>query len=185
MFFKSIPLLISLAQAAKILQPPNPHIASAQSARVNGTLTSFTIIEGSGCPAGSYHAVPISPGASLNTYVDVDPSIYAYNSTTSTAPASCTFLIDFEFVFPEDGVAEINLDTITYNDAQFEDGDGNKTTNFKANFDMVVAMSGTEGFNVSQPSVALPFFLSRFGCFVWVYMDADGDVGQYRVYADY
>jgi len=153
MLFKSFSLLISLGQAAKILRGSNSHIATSgestiQSARVNGTLTSFSVIEGSGCPAGTYHAQPIEPGKSLNTYVDFDAGIFLYNSTTTTAPVTCTLSMSFEFIYPEDGQAEINLDSITYNDAKFEEGDLDRETNFRAEFDMVVA-AGNEELSVS------------------------------------
>jgi hypothetical protein len=150
MLLRTFPLLISLGQAAKILRGPTPpHIDASQATIVNGTLTSFSVIEGSGCPAGSYHAQPIEPGKSLNTYVDFDASIFSYNSTTSTAPVTCTVSFNYEFVYPEGGQAQLNLDTITYNDAQFEQGDVNRTTYFEMVPDVAVTASGSEPFNVS------------------------------------
>ena len=154
MLFKTIPLLISLAQATKILQGSTPHVTSSgdditiQSTRVNGTLTSFSVIEGSGCPAGTYQAQPIEPGKSLNTYVDFDPSVFKFNSTTNTVEVTCTLSVDFEFVYPEDGQAQILLDTVTNNDASFEEGDVARETNFNVAYDVIVA-AGDEGFDVS------------------------------------
>ncbi|KAJ4298816.1 hypothetical protein N0V90_004058 [Kalmusia sp. IMI 367209] len=142
MILKSISLFISLGQAAHIIRASIPHIATSsgstiQSTQVNGTLTSFNILEGSGCPAGTYHPQPIEPGKSLNTYVDFDAGSFLFNSTTSTTPVTCTLSIDFEFVYPEDGHAEVIFETLTYNDAKFEEGDVDRGTNFVVAYDII------------------------------------------------
>lgn len=149
MLFKSFSLFISLAQAAQILRGSISNVATSsdiaiQSTQVNGTLTSFSVIEGSGCPAGTYHAQPIEPGKSLNTYVDFDAGTFLYNSTTTTAPVTCTFSFDFEFIYPEDGEAQIDINSITYNDARFEEGDVDRETNFNVQYDMIVAAGDVE-----------------------------------------
>jgi hypothetical protein len=153
MLFKSFSLLISLGQAAQILRASNAHVATSDNSTiqrtvVNGTLTSFSVIEGSGCPTGTYHAQSIEPGKSLNTYVDFDAGIFLYNSTINTAPVMCTLSINFEFTYPEDGQAEINLDSIMNNDAKFEEGDLIRETNFLAAYDLKVA-AGEVNFDVS------------------------------------
>jgi hypothetical protein len=153
MLLKSLSLLIPLGQAAQILKGSYPHVATSgemtiQSTRVNGTLTSFSVTEGNGCPSGTYQAQPIEPGTSLNTYVDFDAGIYLYNSTTSPAPVTCTLSIDYEFTYPEGGQAEIILESITYNDARFEEGDVARETNFDALYDLN-ATAGDDGIDVS------------------------------------
>ncbi|KAF2789711.1 hypothetical protein K505DRAFT_365381 [Melanomma pulvis-pyrius CBS 109.77] len=153
MLLKSFFLLFSLGQAAQVLRASIPHIATSsdstiQSTPVNGTLTSFSILEGSGCPAGTYHAQPIEPGKSLNTYVDFDAGVFLFNSTTSTAPVTCTLSINFEFIYPEDGLPEVFFGTVTNNEAKFEEGDVDRGTNFIEQYD-VIATAGDEGLDGS------------------------------------
>jgi hypothetical protein len=71
-----------------------------------------------------------------------------YNSTTTTAPVTCTFSINFEFIYPEDGQPQIQLDSITYNNAKFEEGDVARETNFNAQYDMIIT-AGNEELDVS------------------------------------
>ena len=155
MLLKSFPLLslVSLGHTAQLLRgstaPSSP--LTTQTTRVHGTLTSFSVIEGSGCPAGTYTTTPITPGVSLNTAVDFDAAVFLYNSTTSTAPVTCTLSIDFEFTYPEDGQAEIILDSVLYNDARFEQGDTNRTTNFNVEYDLQ-ATAGADEIAVSCSS---------------------------------
>ncbi|OAG08069.1 uncharacterized protein CC84DRAFT_1257000 [Paraphaeosphaeria sporulosa] len=147
MLFKTFSLLISVGQAIQVLRGSAPHATSSNDDTtpipVNGTLTSFSVLEGSGCPAGSYHAQPIEPGKSLNTYVDVDPSIFFFNSTTTPAPVTCTLNINFEFVYPENGQAELFIGAFASNDIKFEEGDTVRETNFNVQVDML-ATAGAE-----------------------------------------
>ncbi|KAF1980296.1 hypothetical protein BU23DRAFT_562675 [Bimuria novae-zelandiae CBS 107.79] len=147
-------LLIPLGQAAQLLQASTPYtlgtVASSDSVIpstiVNGTLTSLSIVEGSGCPNGTYHPQHFELGQSLNTYVDFDT--FLFNSTTSPAPVTCTLSIDFEFVYPEDGLAEMIFDTIAYNDAKFEEGDVARGTNFITAYGIIYT-TGDDGINGS------------------------------------
>lgn len=147
--FKSFFLFISLGQAAQILRSSNLQGVTAEPATlVNGTLTSISVLEGSGCPAGTYHVQPIEPGKSLNTFVDFDPSTYLFNSTTTTAPVTCTLSISFEFIYPEDGQALVKVDSITDNVAKFEEWDVDRGTNFNLE-NYMLAKAGDDEVEVS------------------------------------
>ncbi|PVH95976.1 hypothetical protein DM02DRAFT_659634 [Periconia macrospinosa] len=138
MLCKPLFLFIALGEALSLTsQVPK----SRASTRVNGTLTSFTLLEGSGCPAGTYKAQPFEPGKLLNTYVEFDS--FVYNSTTSSSPLTCTLSIDFEFVFPESGEAEVVVIASSSVEAKYEEGDDDRTTNFVLQHDQV-AVAGSE-----------------------------------------
>ena len=143
MLFKSLLLLISVAQASQMLRLGVPHATNSNDGITPspGTLTSFSILEGSGCPAGSYRAQPFEPGKSVQTYVDFDPEIFLYNSTTSPAPVECTVTITFDFIYPENGRADVYLSANISNTAKFEEGDTERETNF----DLVLDMLATAG----------------------------------------
>jgi hypothetical protein len=151
MLLTKFSLLLSVGQAVKILRAPtSPHVDTSLTTTVNGTLTSFTITSGTGCPAGSYYTPPIEPGKTLNTYIDFNSSLFLYNSTTSTAPVTCNLSMTYEFVYPEDGQAQLSIDTSTLADAQFEAGDANRTTYFEAVYDLSLITQGEDDFNVSM-----------------------------------
>jgi hypothetical protein len=96
-----------------------------------------SVLEDNGCPAGTYHVQPFEPGKSLNTYVDFDTGSFLFNSTTSPGPANCTLSIDYEFVYPEDGNAEVIFDTIMHHEDKFEEGDVDRGTNFVTEYDIL------------------------------------------------
>lgn len=151
MLLKSLLPFISLGQAAKILRQPTSRLSSDEGTieptPVNGTLTSFTVIEGNGCPAGSYQLGPFEPGKSINAFVDYDPSVFFYNSTTSPGPVGCTVSIDFEFVYPESGVAGLELLTVTPYANKYEEGDEERGTNFIIDY-LLAIVAGDESLDV-------------------------------------
>lgn len=155
MVSKSLFLIASVAQATEMLRLSGLHTTSLEDSTtpipVNGTLTSFSILEGSGCPAGSYQTQPIEPGKSLNTYVDFDPEIFLYNSTTTLAPVKCTINVDFDLICPENGQADVYLAAITTNNAKFEEGDADRETNFNLYIDALYT-AGDEYLDVSLKS---------------------------------
>ncbi|KAH7355462.1 hypothetical protein BKA66DRAFT_446539 [Pyrenochaeta sp. MPI-SDFR-AT-0127] len=118
-------LLAVLGQARSI--SPRQFLPSG-AVTVNGTITSFSVLEGSGCPAGTYEPQPIEPGKSETTYADF--SSFVYNSNTSPGPVTCTLSIDFEFKYPESGAAIIFVGTIGYIEGFYEEGDDKKETVF-------------------------------------------------------
>ncbi|CAI6333072.1 unnamed protein product [Periconia digitata] len=141
MFFNSLVLLASVAQAA--ILSPNDNTRLVTSDRrlaafadpirvVNGTITSFTVTEGTGCTAGTYHTQPYEPGKSANTYVDIDN--FVYNSTTSSEPATCGFEVGVEFVVPDEleegGELEVILTSAATTLNEYEAGDETRETNF-------------------------------------------------------
>ncbi|KAL1610322.1 hypothetical protein SLS60_001988 [Paraconiothyrium brasiliense] len=153
MLLISLFMLIPMGQAANILHEGTPRLATpddsaVRSARVNGTLTSISILEGSGCPAGTYQPGPLEPGKSLNTAVDFDPSIFLYNSTTSLNPVMCTLSIDFEFVYPEDGQADLLILTASSYTTKYEEGDEERGTNFIFKHEML-GMAGDREIEVT------------------------------------
>ncbi|KAF2444933.1 hypothetical protein P171DRAFT_431716 [Karstenula rhodostoma CBS 690.94] len=103
------------------------------------------ILEGSGCPAGTYHAQPIEPGKSLNTYVDFDPSVFLFNSTTTPAPVTCTTSVNFEFTYPEDD--QVSFETTHVQRRQVEERDVDRGTNFIFDFKLL-ANAGDEVLDV-------------------------------------
>lgn len=115
--------------------------STAQLTQVNGTLTSFSILEGNGCPAGTYHPQPFEPGT-LSTFVDFDS--FVFNGSSSSEPLRCTLNVNFEFTYPEDGVAGLEIDTIAVFETKYEEGDETKVTNFVINHDMAATAGDSE-----------------------------------------
>lgn len=157
MLFKSFFLLISLGNAAYILEGGQRISAASEDPteppQVNGTITSVEVIGGIGCPAGSYHVGPFQPGKSLNTYVEFDAGTYLYNSS-ATAPVDCTIKVAYEFVHPEGGSALVEFSSINYYDARYEEGDTEKTAEFVTDF-QIIATAGDDSIDVSYDSTFL------------------------------
>ena len=163
MFTKSFIALMALGQAtalsSRIATSGNSKILSSRdslAARqdnatpVNGTITSLRVLEGDGCPAGTYHLESFEPNKSLSTAVKFDS--FGYNSATSSGPVACTVGIDFSFNYPESGIAQIYVSTDTAYTTAYEEGDEEKATNFNLRHELIT-QAGPEGFDVSTVRV--------------------------------
>jgi len=137
--FKSLFLLTSLGQASFI----SSHIA-ASSIGVLGTVASFSILEGNGCPAGTYQTQPFESRRSLNTYADFDS--FVYSSATSPGPLVYILSVDFEFIIPEDGTG-VFIGNSAFVNIKYEEGYDAGETNFYMTHDMP-AQAGSDGIAV-------------------------------------
>lgn len=153
MFPKSVLLLAALGQALEIRKGDQLRHGEmsiqGDSTVFNGVLTSVSVIEGNGCPAGSYHLAPIEPGKSISTVLELDPSIYYYNNSTSAGPVSCGVSFEFDFVIPA-AEADLSFGTSVQAVAKYEEGDTTRETGFVASNDLTVRVLD-ESFSVSQP----------------------------------
>lgn len=153
MFPKSVLLLAALGQALEIRKGDQLRHGEmsiqGDSTVFNGVLTSVSVIEGNGCPAGSYHLAPIEPGKSISTVLELDPSIYYYNNSTSAGPVSCGVSFEFDFVIPA-AEADLSFGTSVQAVTKYEEGDTTRETGFVASNDLTVRVLD-ESFSVSQP----------------------------------
>ena len=102
MLFKSMYLLLAVGQARVVKE-----IAKRQfEDPINAIITSLNVLEGSGCPAGTYHPGTLDEGKSINTFVDFD-NFVLNNSEASDDSLTCTLSIDYEIVYPASGSAQI------------------------------------------------------------------------------
>lgn len=127
-----------------------------------GVLTSFSVVEGTGCPAGTFTPQPIETGKSPNTYVDFDR--FVYNSTTSEGPVTCTLKFDFEYTYPEgDGTPVLLAQVSTGTSNEYEENDQERGTNFNLEHTFSVKAGQSEIDNVSSPTdkLTLPCYCSR------------------------
>lgn len=99
--------------------------------RFGGVLTSFSVIEGTGCPAGTFTPQPIKAGTSTSTVVDFDN--FDYNSTTSEVSVTCTISYDFEYTIPERGYGSLYVQLHTAAQGFYEENDTERGTNFNVN----------------------------------------------------
>ncbi|KAF2727301.1 hypothetical protein EJ04DRAFT_557484 [Polyplosphaeria fusca] len=141
MLLNALFLLAALAQARSISRrqddpPPFP------GTEVNGTITSFSVLEGNGCPAGTYKTQPIELGKALNTYVDFDS--FVYNTNTSPSSLNCGLSIDFEFTYPDDGIANLFISTISSVEGKYDEASDNKDTIFVDEHLISVHIDGEE-----------------------------------------
>lgn len=96
--------------------------------RFGGVLTTFSVIEGTGCPAGTFTPQPIEPGKSTSAYVDFNN--FDFNSTTSEGPATCSITFDFEYTMPERGYGNFQPNLHTLAQGWYEESDTERQTNF-------------------------------------------------------
>ena len=119
-------LLLAVGQARVVKE-----IAKRQSVDpINGVITSLTVLEGSGCPAGTYHPGSFEAGKSINTFFDFD-NFVLNNSQSSDDSVICTLSIDYEIVYPKSGEADIAPAIRTH----LETKDG-KDTEFHVNYNV-------------------------------------------------
>jgi hypothetical protein len=97
---------------------------------INGVITSLNVLEGDGCPAGTYHPGSFEAGRSINTFVDFD-SFVLTNNQGSDDTVICTLSIDYEIVYPKSGEANIAPAIQTH----LETKDG-KDTEFHLNYNV-------------------------------------------------
>lgn len=95
-----------------------------QCTRINATFTSFNVLGGNGCPAGTYHSQPLEPGLS-ETSVDFDNF---YFNHTFAAEVQCTVALDFEFTYPESGMPDVTIASLASLETKY--GDEDKLTDF-------------------------------------------------------
>ena len=138
MLVKLLPLLFTLGLADRIIGPGSQNTFDDQPVEeatpTNGTLLTASIIEGNGCPAGTFYMQPIEPGKVMNTFVEFDN--WVYNSTTSPEPVTCGVKFTFEFVYPESGLAALEFGTKLFYTSAFEEGDTEQNAQFVAWWDI-------------------------------------------------
>jgi hypothetical protein len=154
MFPKSVLLLAALGQALEIRKGDQLRHGGEMSIQgeptvFNGVLTSVSVIEGNGCPAGSYHLAPIEPGKSISTVLELDPSIYYYNNSTSAGPVSCGVSFEFDFVIPT-AEADLSFGTSVQAVTKYEEGDTTRETGFVASHNLTMRVLD-ETLSVSKP----------------------------------
>lgn len=102
MLFKSMYLLLAVGHARVVKEIAKRQFGDP----INGVITSLNVLEGSGCPTGTYHPGSFEAGKSINTFVDFDNFVLK-NSQGSDDTVVCTLSIDYEIVYPKNGEAEI------------------------------------------------------------------------------
>jgi hypothetical protein len=102
--------------------PANPEL------RIVGVFTSFSVIEGTGCPAGTFTPQPIEAGKTINTYVDFES--FLFNSTTSEVPVTCSLRFEYDFTYPERGYGVVYPQVNTETESKYEEDDMERGTNF-------------------------------------------------------
>lgn len=138
MFSKSFILLAALGQAMEVRKGPDVFKGemSIQSTEVLGVLTSVTVLEGNGCPAGSYKVQPFEVGKSPNTTIEFDPSIFVYNETIAPGPVSCGINFEFDYVISESDDAELGFGTRMELITRYDENDTTRESGFKAVYDL-------------------------------------------------
>jgi hypothetical protein len=114
-----------------------------------GVLMSFSVVEGTGCPAGTFTPQSIEAGKSLNTFVDFDS--FVYNSTASEGPVTCTLKFDFEYTYPEgDGTPVLLAQVSTDLSSEYEENDQERGTNFNLEHTFTLKAGDSEIDNVGS-----------------------------------
>lgn len=120
---------------------------------VNGILTSFSVLEGTGCPAGTFTPQPIEAGKSTQAVIDF--SNFVFNSTTSEGPATCSLKYDFEFTYPasDAGIPILYPQVATETSSSYEEGDSERSTNFNLVhvFNVKAGEDGLYNVSITQP----------------------------------
>ena len=149
MLFKLLPLLFVLGLADRIIEPSTQDTFADEPERgsqyTNGTLLTASVIEGNGCPAGTYYLHPIEPGKSAKTFVEMDN--WLYNSTTSPEPVTCGIKFTFKFVYPDSGFADMLFGTQLWHTSAYEEGDTEHSGLFVGKYDLA-ATAGPNAIDV-------------------------------------
>jgi hypothetical protein len=148
------PFIVRPAGMNTLDDPTNPDDPAL---RIVGLLTSFSVIEGTGCPAGTFTPQPIEAGKTTNTYVDFES--FLFNSTTSEAPVTCSVKYEFEFTYPERGYGAVYPQVSTETESKYEESDTERGTNFNLEhiFNIKAGQEGIEDVSVSTSSQILPY----------------------------
>ena len=138
MLFKLLPLLFALGLADRIIGPGAQITFADEPERgsqyTNGTFLTASVIEGNGCPAGTYYLHPIEPGKSAKTFVGMDN--WLYNSTTSSEPVTCGINFTFKFVYPKSGFADMMFGTQLWHTSAYEEGETEHSGLFVGKYDL-------------------------------------------------
>ena len=140
MFPKSLILLAALGQALEVRKGADLFKGemSIQEVEISGNLTSVTVFEGNGCPAGSYKVQPFEVGKSPNTTIEFDPSIFIYNQTIAPGPVSCGIGFEFDFFIPEAEGADLGFGTRMELNTRYDQNDTTRESGFQADYDITM-----------------------------------------------